>query len=437
MSLFHPGKLENNVYLKYLGEDYIARSFELAHSVDSDLKLILNENLLSYTDKTAKAFLALVKQLKENKVPIHGVGIQSHIGSVRDTSIVELSNFIKSITDLGLEVEITELDARLKLFNGAEDPYEAQGKYYGRILKACLDNPLCKGLTFWGFSDNRSWEDSMSMFFPKPNEPYMFDGDLNPKPAYFYVFKALKDEYENCIAKESFKVLRQTTGPYQTNCYLIYSTDSKEAALIDPGWEVDTLTTFIKNNKLNLKYILTTHGHSDHYYLVPELKKEFPEVKWCLSKEDYEGIIKCSDWEIKAYGQQWVNDARKDPETRKYLDFDKNSAGVPDIFIEGNQSYKLGSVEIKTIHSPGHSPGGICYYTGNILFSGDMLFYRSVGIIDKQSSSKKSFIKSVRELYKMLPDSTVIFPGHYQYTTIGSEKKDNNDITIDGGRLEL
>jgi endo-1,4-beta-xylanase len=202
MSIFKPGKLENNIFLKYLGEDYIQRTFELARSVDPDLKLFLNENLFSYTDKTAEAFLDLIKKLKERNVPVDGVGIQAHIGSRRDTSVTDLKNFIKKITDLGLEVEITEMDARLKIFKEADDPYEAQGIYYGRILRACLSNPLCRGLTFWGFSDNRSWQDSMSKLFPRPNEPYLFDGEMNPKPAYYHVYKTLRLEYEARTARQ-------------------------------------------------------------------------------------------------------------------------------------------------------------------------------------------------------------------------------------------
>jgi endo-1,4-beta-xylanase len=196
MSMINKGKLENNVFLKYLGEEYIPGAFQIAHSADPDLKLFLNENLISYTDKTAGAFLKLVKKLKDNNIPIAGVGIQAHIGSRRDTSVADLRNFLEKITSMGLEVEITEMDARLRLFSGADDPYEAQGKYYARILRTCLDIPLCTGLTFWGFSDNRSWEDSMSVFFPRPNEPYLFDRDMNPKPAYYHVYKTLKLEHE-------------------------------------------------------------------------------------------------------------------------------------------------------------------------------------------------------------------------------------------------
>lgn len=241
----------------------------------------------------------------------------------------------------------------------------------------------------------------------------------------------------SCSKVEDFKVLREITGPYQTNCYLIYATKSKEAALIDPGWQIDTLVAFIRKNNLDLKYIFITHGHSDHYYYVPELKKQFPKVKWGINREDFEKIIQCPDWPVKAYGQQWVDTSRKDPETSVYLDFDTRSTGEPDIFIEGNQTFKLGLVEIKTIHTPGHSPGGMCYYTGNILFSGDNLFYRSAGNLDKQTSDKELFVKSVRELYRVFPDGTVVYPGHDQYTDIGSEKRENKRISMDNGDYDV
>ncbi len=237
----------------------------------------------------------------------------------------------------------------------------------------------------------------------------------------------------SCSTSGSFKVMREVTGPYQTNCYLIFDSGSREAALIDPGWRIDTLVAFIKANNLNLKYILITHGHSDHYYYVPELKKQFPEVRWGVNKEDFEKIILCPDWPVKAYGREWMENARKNAEENVYLDFDTKSVGKPDFFVEGKQTYKIGSVKIKTIHTPGHSPGGICYYTGNVLFSGDMLFYRSVGNLDFLTSNTEAFIKSVRDLYKFFPDSTIVYPGHGQTTDIGSEKKGNQRISLTGG----
>jgi glyoxylase-like metal-dependent hydrolase (beta-lactamase superfamily II) len=236
-----------------------------------------------------------------------------------------------------------------------------------------------------------------------------------------------------CSTSETFKVMGEVTGPYRTNCYLIYGTRSREAALIDPGWRIDTLVSFIKDNNLDLKYIFITHGHSDHYYYVPELKRQFPKVRWGVNIEDFEKVILCPDWPVKAYGKESVENKRKKAEENVYLDFEAKSVGKPDFFVEGDQTYKLGAVKIKTIHTPGHSPGGICYYTDNILFSGDMLLYRSVGNLDFLTSNTEAFIKSVRGLYRLFPDSTIVYPGHNQRTDIGSEKKENKRISLTGG----
>lgn len=138
----------------------------------------------------------------------------------------------------------------------------------------------------------------------------------------------------SCANSEEFKVKSEVTGPYQTNCYLIYGAKSKEAALIDPGWKVDTLVEFIKDNKLDLKYILITHGHADHYYYVAELKKQFPKVKWGVHKEDFDRIILCPDWPLKAYGKVWMENARKNSDENVYLDFDTKSIGVPDFSVQ-------------------------------------------------------------------------------------------------------
>ncbi len=236
-----------------------------------------------------------------------------------------------------------------------------------------------------------------------------------------------------CSAPGNLKIVREVTGPYQTNSYLVYDTKSGEAAIIDPGWKIDTLSGFIKDNGLDIKYILITHGHTDHYYFVPLLKKEFPGARWGMSREDYEKIVKCPDWFAKAYGQEWVDETRKNAEESIYLDFDPISAGVPDFFIQGNQVFRLGKAEIKTISTPGHSPGGICFYTGRYLFSGDELFYRSVGNLDFLTSNTVDFKKSVRELYRSLPDSTIVMPGHGKPTDTGSEKRYNERISLEGG----
>jgi hydroxyacylglutathione hydrolase len=230
---------------------------------------------------------------------------------------------------------------------------------------------------------------------------------------------------------QEFKVVSQVSGPGETNSYLIYCVASKEAAIIDPGGPVDTLITCIKVNDLNVKYILITHAHVDHIFGVPQLKNMFPKAKLCMNQVEYKDIFTALKWVTDNYGIKWIESVRSNPETSKLLDFDMNEIGVPDIFVNDDQTFKLGLLEIKTILTPGHSPGGICYFTENILFSGDVLFYRSVGRTDTQNGSKEALIKSVKKLYEIFPDSTVVYPGHGQFTDISSEKKENRRIPSD------
>lgn len=232
------------------------------------------------------------------------------------------------------------------------------------------------------------------------------------------------------------KVLCQVAGPIETNCYLVNDPLSGAAALIDPGWEVDALMGRIKKNKLVLKYIFVTHGHIDHYYGIPMVKRQYPDAKVCMHKDDYRDIFTAVQWIRENYGQEWMDDANRNPKTKLYMDFDNHLIGVPEVFVEDNQAFVLGDLKIKTIHTPGHSPGGMCFHAGNVLFTGDVLFYRSVGRIDTQHGSREEQIKSVRKLYRMFPDSTIVFPGHGQSTNIGSEKKENKYVTEQGAFLK-
>lgn len=240
----------------------------------------------------------------------------------------------------------------------------------------------------------------------------------------------------NCSSSEDIKVLHQVTGGIHTNCYLLYGTKTKDAALFDVAGPIDTLLNFIKENKLNLKYFFCTHGHPDHIIGLPDIRDQHPEAKVCIYKTDYDDIFTGMEWAIKNLGQDFIDYLLSDPERRKIYDFEEESFGEPDIFIEGNQIFKFGHSEIKAIHSPGHSPGSMCFYIDGKLFSGDVLFYRSVGRTDVQHSSREDQIKSVRRLYSLFPDVTKVYPGHGKFTDIGSEKRENKFITVDGGELE-
>jgi glyoxylase-like metal-dependent hydrolase (beta-lactamase superfamily II) len=233
-----------------------------------------------------------------------------------------------------------------------------------------------------------------------------------------------------CSTPKDFIVLHQVTGPIETNCYLLYDLNSKEAALFDVGGAIDTLLAQINSRNLELKHILITHCHPDHIVGVPLIKEKYPDVKICFTKEEYDDMNLYSQWEKKLDPKE-VEEAKKDPELLKIMNFDYNTIGEPDIYLKDNQTLKLGNLKIKTIKSPGHSRGGMCYSVGNVLFSGDVLFYRTVGRTDLEGGSKEELIKSVRRLYSLLPDEVIVYPGHGESTDIGSEKKENKRIRLD------
>jgi endo-1,4-beta-xylanase len=174
----------NNIYHKYLGKEYIADAFRYAHEIDPDVELYLNEQFDEYDSEKALFFLEVVKELIEIKVPIHEVGILAHaLFTIPDLEAFEW--FIGELSALGLKREITELDARLRLFDDYEDPYKAQGDFYNQFITICIKNQACQGVTIWSLNDKINCYDKISVFnFYKPNLPNLFDEDMHKKPTY-------------------------------------------------------------------------------------------------------------------------------------------------------------------------------------------------------------------------------------------------------------
>ena len=207
-------------------------------------------------------------------------------------------------------------------------------------------------------------------------------------------------------------------GAINTNAYLVWDEETKEAMLIDPGDHDRRLDNEIRDKGLNLKYIVLTHGHCDHICGVPEYKEMFPDVKVVAGKSELE-ILKDSS---KNQAMQF---------------FGIDTSITPDILLEDSDTFNLGSLEFRVIETPGHSPGGISIYTENIdndvwedtyhgsLFSGDTLFRQSLGRSDLYGGDMTTLLKSIREKLYSLPDDTVVYPGHMGYTTIGFEKVNN------------
>lgn len=175
-------KLRQSLWNLGIGSDYVEQAFRMAHEADPEARLFLNDYSVEYKgDAKTEAFFNLVRSLVERGVPIHGVGLQCHF---TDNYIQpeRLAQNIRRYRDLGLEVAITELDIAQA---NPKDPEAAriQAEAYGSIVKAALAQPNCRTVLIWGLRDSDSW---------RQNNPLLFDGNLNPKEAYYAVHGAVR-----------------------------------------------------------------------------------------------------------------------------------------------------------------------------------------------------------------------------------------------------
>lgn len=198
------------------------------------------------------------------------------------------------------------------------------------------------------------------------------------------------------------KVIRIPAGPLDTNCYIIVDEDSNETAVIDPGGNEEKLISILVEEKAELKYILLTHGHFDHTGAAMALKNMY-QVPVFIAKEDYE-LIQLKNSEL--FYMEEYDGSLKD-------------------FITEESVFELGKNKITCIKTPGHSPGGVCFYVDSILFSGDTLFNRSIGRTDFLGGDYGTLVNSIKTKLMVLPKNTTVLPGHGEETTIGLEEQYN------------
>ncbi|UCH63681.1 MAG: MBL fold metallo-hydrolase [Fidelibacterota bacterium] len=240
-----------------------------------------------------------------------------------------------------------------------------------------------------------------------------------------------------CSKSEDFIIHHQVSGPGETNSYLLYTVKSKKAALFDVGGRIDTLVSIINDENLDLKYIFITHAHPDHVYGIAAIMEKYPKAKIGISGEEYEDTDLYARWEEALDSALVAAVKESPPEILDMMNFDFEALGEPGITLEDDQILKLGDLRIRTFLSPGHSRGSICFYVGDALFSGDVLFYRQVGRTDlPQSGGPEEIVKSVHRLYSSLSDKTKVYPGHGLFTDIGTEKLENEEVRVESVSLQ-
>jgi hydroxyacylglutathione hydrolase len=206
---------------------------------------------------------------------------------------------------------------------------------------------------------------------------------------------------------ESFSV-----GPLQSNTCLAWDEGTRHAALVDPGMESEFILAEIGRMDLAVVAILNTHGHFDHVYR----NGFFKEALGCplyIHPGDLD-LLRSAPGHAAAFG------------------FEGSVSPQPDGLLKDGMDIPVGNGFLKVIHTPGHSPGGTCFYSPHFLLSGDTLFAQSVGRTDLPGGSYPELMESITTKLLCLPDTTALYPGHGPSSSLLYEKRHNPFLTGSG-----
>ena len=192
-------------------------------------------------------------------------------------------------------------------------------------------------------------------------------------------------------------------GPVYTNCYILKNKETGELIIVDPADCPEKIE--MKISRMNGKpvAILLTHGHFDHILAAQAVKEKY---------------------NIPIYACRQEEEMLREPSINMTVHYGQGCSIVPDVFLEDLDVIRLAGFSVQMIHTPGHTKGSCCYYLKDegVLFSGDTVFYGSVGRTDFPGGSDSQIINSIKTKLLVLPDETVVLPGHMDSTKIEFEK---------------
>lgn len=206
-----------------------------------------------------------------------------------------------------------------------------------------------------------------------------------------------------------------TVGNMAVCCYILSCDQTKEAVIIDPGGDEDKILSYCRENNLSVKYIIDTHGHPDHVCGNGRIKEE-TGAEIVMHKQDAIFF-----WQ---------------PEVKEYFSMlGLPESPEPDKLVDDGDTITFGNESLKIMHTPGHTPGGICLYSEPNCFTGDTLFVGGVGRTDFPGGSTQELLQSIKGKLLTLPPDTVVWPGHGyggSKSTIDEEAKGNPFLTGSG-----
>lgn len=228
------------------------------------------------------------------------------------------------------------------------------------------------------------------------------------------------------MAPSPCRIHRLALGPWDNLLYVIEDRASSRAAMVDPAWEVRRITRLLERRRLRLTDILLTHGHDDHVNGLTDL------LDWCrpmaprvhLSREE------ARFWREAASGRIPL----RPPTQRRFEIWSALPAATLTTHDDGAR-IAVGDTRIEILHTPGHSPGSVCYRVGDYLITGDTLFVYGCGRCDLDGSDPRRMFHSLQRLKKDMADDVIILPGHHyaaeRSSTMGEQRRANPFLHLD------
>jgi hydroxyacylglutathione hydrolase len=195
-------------------------------------------------------------------------------------------------------------------------------------------------------------------------------------------------------------------GVFQENCWVLGNRRTGEAICIDPGDQPDDIMAMAREMGVNIKAIVNSHAHIDHILGVREVQRQ-TGAKFYMHQGERAIAAGAADLSLRLTGQV----AENPPD--------------PDHYPEDGDDVEVEGLKLRVIHTPGHTPGSLSYYTEGLLFSGDTLFAGSIGRTDLPGGDYDQEMSSIIDKLLVLPDDTIVLPGHMNETRIGVEKEMN------------
>ncbi len=196
-------------------------------------------------------------------------------------------------------------------------------------------------------------------------------------------------------------------GSFAANCYVVGSSSTMKGMIIDPGAEAATILRTVQQMGLSVSLIVITHAHIDHVGAVRAVTEK-THAQFAIHEAEKGLLLTAPMRMLTSLGLTPIK-----------------SPPQPDRLLKDSDRIDIDDLHFEVLHTPGHSSGGICLLGHGVVFSGDTLFKLGIGRTDFPGCSHERLIKSIHDKLMVLPDETIVYPGHGPPTTIGDERRGN------------